>query len=138
MCSLANYGGKIKIISVIPSVDTKVCQIQTQRFSNEVGRLDERVVLLTVSADLPFALVRYCVEEDVDNLEALSDHFTMKFSDDYGVYDTEWRICQRSVFVLDNDNVIRYAEYVPVIGDEPDYDAALAVVNSLLYTGGQG
>lgn len=132
MRTLEDYSDKIKIISVVPSVDTRVCQIQTKRFSNEVGRLDERIVLITVSADLPYALARFCVEEGIDNAEALSDHYTMQFADDYGVFDTDWRICQRAVFVVDRENVIQHAEYVPVIGDEPDYDTALEVVNSLL------
>lgn len=132
MRTLADYNDKIKIISCVPSVDTRVCQIQTKRFSNEVGLLDERIVLITVSADLPYALARFCVEEGVDNAEALSDHYTMQFADDYGVFDTDWRICQRAVFVVDTENIIRHAEYVPVIGDEPDYEAALAVVDSLL------
>lgn len=132
MCSLADYGDSIKIISVVPSLDTRVCQMQTRRFSNDVGELDARLVLITVSADLPFAMSRFCNEEGIQNIEALSDHYEMKFSDDYGVHDTEWRICQRSVFVLDSENTVRYAEYVPVIGEEPDYDAALAVANSLI------
>ena len=74
MRTLEDYSDKIKIISVVPSVDTRVCQLQTKRFSNEVGRLDERIVLITVSADLPYALARFCVEEGIDNAEALSDH----------------------------------------------------------------
>lgn len=132
MRTLADYSDKVKIISVVPSVDTRVCHIQTKRFSNEVGVLDERIVLLTVSADLPFALARFCVEEGIDNAEALSDHYSMQFAHDYGVLDTEWRICQRAVFVVDEENVIRHAEYVHVISDEPDYETALATVNSLL------
>ena len=132
MRTLADYSEKVKIISVIPSVDTRVCHIQTKRFSNEVGVLDERIVLITVSADLPFALARFCVEESINNAEALSDHHHMKFAEDYGVLDTVWRICQRAVFVVDGENVVRHAEYVPVISDEPDYETALAVVNSLL------
>ena len=132
MRTLADYSGKVKIISVVPSVDTRVCHIQTKRFSNDVGVLDERIVLITVSADLPYALARYSVDEGIDNAEALSDHYFMKFAEDYGVHDTDWRICQRAVFVVDGENIVRHAEYVPIISDEPDYDAALVVVNSLL------
>ena len=132
MCTLVDYSGKVKIISVVPSVDTRVCHIQTKRLSNDVGVLDERIVLITVSADLPYALARYCVDEGIDNAEALSDHYFMKFAEDYGVHDTDWRICQRAVFVVDGENIVRHAEYVPIISDEPDYDAALVVVNSLL------
>lgn len=128
--SLADYGDQVKIISVIPSIDTGVCSIQTQRFNEEAAALDNTVVL-TVSADMPFALGRYCSAEGIENTETLSTQRDMKFADDYGVHDTEWRICQRAVFVVDQGNVMRHAEYVDVIGDEVDYDAALATARAL-------
>ncbi len=128
--SLADYAGKIKVISVIPSIDTGVCATQTQRFNEEAASLSDTVVL-TVSADMPFALGRFCGAEGIENSETLSTQRDMKFADDYGVHDTAWRICQRAVFVLDRDNVLRHAEYVPVIGDEVDYDAALAKAKEL-------
>ncbi len=128
--SLADYAGKVKVISVIPSIDTGVCAAQTRRFNEEAARLGDTVVL-TVSADMPFALGRFCGAEAIENTETLTTQRDMQFADDYGVHDTEWRICQRAVFVLDRDNVLRHAEYVPVIGDEVDYDAALAAARSL-------
>ena len=128
--SLADYGDQVKLISVIPSIDTGVCAMQTQRFNREAAGLGGTVVL-TVSADMPFALGRYCGSEGIDSSETLSTQRDMQFADDYGVHDTEWRICQRAVFVLDQANVLRHAEYVPVIGDEVDYDAALAVARQL-------
>lgn len=128
--SLADYAGKIKIISVIPSIDTGVCATQTRRFNEEAASLSDAVVL-TVSADMPFALGRFCGAEGIENSETLSTQRDMQFADDYGVHDTAWRICQRAVFVLDRDNVLRHAEYVPVIGDEVDYDAALAKAKEL-------
>lgn len=128
--SLADYAGKVKIISVIPSIDTGVCSAQTQRFNVEAASLSNTVIL-TVSADMPFALGRYCGSEGIENTETLSAQRDMKFADDYGVHDTEWRICQRAVFVLDRDNVIRHAQYIPVIGDEVDFDAALAKAKEL-------
>ena len=122
--SLADYAGKVKVISVIPSIDTGVCAAQTRRFNEEAANLSDTVVL-TVSADMPFALGRFCGNEGIENTETLTAHRDMKFADDYGVHDTDWRICQRAVFVVDRENVVRHAEYVPIIGDEVDYDAAL-------------
>ncbi|MYI40633.1 MAG: redoxin domain-containing protein [Chloroflexi bacterium] len=87
--------------------------------------------MLTVSADMPFALGRFCGAEGIDNTETLTTQRDMQFADDYGVHDTEWRICQRAVFVLDRDNVLRHVEYVGVIGDEVDYDSALAAARAL-------
>ena len=123
--SLADYGGQVKVISVIPSIDTGVCSMQTRRFNEEAAALNNTVVL-TVSADMPFALGRFCGAEGIENTETLSTHRDMKFADDYGVHDTEWRICQRAVFVLDQSNVLQHSEYVDIIGNEVDYDAALS------------
>ncbi len=128
--SLADYAGKVKVISVVPSVDTGVCADQTRRFNLEAADLPGTVVL-TVSADMPFALGRFCGSEGIENSETLSTQRDMKFADDYGVHDTEWRICQRAVFVLDRDDILRHAEYVPVIGDEVDYGAALSAAKAL-------
>lgn len=123
--NLSNYAGKVKIISTIPSIDTGVCSAQTRRFNQEAAGLTDDIVILTVSADLPFALKRYCNTEGIDKTETLSTYMDMKFADAYGVHDTDWRVCQRAVFVLDKDNVVRYAEYVPVIGNEVNFGAAL-------------
>ena len=128
--SLADYAGKVTVISVIPSIDTGVCSDQTRRFNVEAAGL-EGTVVLTVSVDLPFALGRFCGSEGIENTETLSTHRDMKFADDYGVHDTDWRICQRAVFVLDRDDVVQYAEYVPIIGNEVNFDAALAKAKEL-------
>lgn len=129
--SLANYAGKVKIFSVVPSVDTSVCSAQTHRFNQEAANLGSDVAVLTVSADTPFTLRRYCGNEGIENTETLSTFMDMKFADDYGVHDTDWRQCQRSVFVVDKDNVVRYVEYVPVMGNEVNFDAALAKAREL-------
>ncbi|MGB7341745.1 MAG: thiol peroxidase [Phototrophicaceae bacterium] len=128
---LSDFDGKVKLLSVIPSIDTGVCSAQTRRFNEEAAKLSDNVVVLTISSDLPFALGRYCGNEGIENTETLSTHKDMAFADDYGVHDTEWRVCQRALFVLDQDNVIQYAQYVPAIGDEVDFEAGLAMVNSL-------
>lgn len=130
--TLDSYAGKVKIFSVVPSVDTGVCSAQTHRFNDEAAKLGEDIVVLTVSADLPFALKRYCGNEGIEKTETLSTHRDMGFAEAYGVYDTDWRVCQRAVFVVDKDNVVQHAEYVPVIGDEVDFDTALAKAKELV------
>lgn len=123
--SLADYEGKVKLLSVIPSIDTGVCSAQTRRFNEEAAKLND-IAVLTVSADLPFALRSFCGNEGIENTETLSTYKDMKFADDYGVHDTDWRVCQRSVFVIDRDNVIQHVEYIPVIGNEVDFITAIA------------
>jgi thiol peroxidase len=129
---LSDYEGKVKILSVVPSISTSVCAAQTRRFNEEAANLSDDIVVLTISADFPLALKSFCGNEGIDRTETLSTYRDMKFADDYGVHDTDWRMCQRSVFVLDGDNVIRHAEYVPVMGQEVDFDAALAKARELV------
>jgi thiol peroxidase len=128
----ATLAGKPMLVSVIPSVDTGVCDLQTKRFNEEAGRLGDKITLLTVSADLPFALRRYCGANEIKNLLVVSDHRTMSFGAAYGTYIKEVRLESRAVFVVDGAGVIRHAEYVPTAGQHPDYDAALAVLAKLV------
>ena len=130
--TLKNYVGKVVVISTIPSIDTGVCSAQTRRFNQEAAALSDDIVVLTVSADLPFALKRYCGTEGIDKTETLSTYMDMKFAEDYGVYDTDWRVCQRGVFVIDKAGVIQHTEYVPVIGQDVNFDAALEKAKSLV------
>jgi thiol peroxidase len=127
---LSDYDGKVKIISAIPSIDTGVCSAQTRRFNEEAAKLSDTVVL-TVSADMPFALKRFCGNEGIDNTETLSTHRDMQFADDYGIHDVDWRVCQRAVFVIDKDNVIQHVEYMSVIGHEVNFLTALAKAQNL-------
>lgn len=130
--SLQHYTGKVKIISTIPSIDTRVCSAQTRRFNEEAAQLGEQIVVLTVSADTTFALRRYCDNEGIKRTETLSAYMDMQFADAYGVHDTEWRVCQRGVFVVDQNNIIQHAEYVPVLGQEINFEAALTKARSLV------
>jgi thiol peroxidase len=130
--SLSHYNGKVKILSVVPSLDTSICSAQAQRFEREAEALGDDVVIITISADLPFAQKRWGEEMRIEHTFMLSTHRDMKYSDDYGVHDTEWRINQRAVFVLDQNNVVQYVEYVPVMGDEVDFDAALSKARELI------
>jgi thiol peroxidase len=125
------YAGTVRLISVVPSLDTGICDAQTRRFDDESGRLGSSVKIITVSADLPFAQKRWMKEADVTRLTLLSDHRDMAFGDAVGAHVKELRLDQRSIFVIDRDGVVRYAEYVPEIAQHPDYDAAIAAAEKL-------
>lgn len=124
------FKGQTMIISVIPSIDTGVCSRQTRRFNEEATKQDGLTVL-TVSADLPFAQARWCGAEGIDKVVMGSDYKDMSFGTAYGTHVKELRIDSRAVFVVDTQGIIRHVEYVPVGGQEPDYDAALAVARNL-------
>lgn len=128
--TLADFDGKKKVLSVVPSIDTGVCSTQTRRFNQELANLDNTVVL-TVSMDLPFAQGRWCGAEGLDNAIMLSDYFDHSFGRDYALLINEWHLLARAVFVLDTDNVVRYVEYVDNINTEPDFEAAIAAVKEL-------
>ena len=128
--TLADFDGKIKILSVIPSIDTGICSLQTRRSNQELASLDNTVVL-TVSMDLPFAQKRWCGAEGIENAIMLSDYFDHSFGRDYALLINEWHLLARAVLVLDSDNIIRYVEYVDNINSEPDFEAAIAAVKEL-------
>ena len=130
--TLADYEGKVKILSMVPSLDTSVCSAQTHRFNEEVSSLGQDIIILTISADLPYAQRRWCGAEGVDRIDTLSDHKDMNFSTAYGVYVTDLRICQRAAFVVNKENRVQYAEYVPDIGNEINFTVILAKARSLV------
>ncbi|QQE77661.1 thiol peroxidase [Alicyclobacillus sp. SO9] len=123
--TLADSKGKVRIISVVPSLDTGVCDAQTRRFNEEAAKLGEHIVILTISADLPFAQKRWCGAVGVDQVQTLSDHRAMSFGDSYGTHIKEERLESRAVFVVDSNDVIQYVEYVPSAGQHPNYESAL-------------
>ena len=120
--SLSDYKGKIKIISVVPSIDTGVCDAQTRKF-NEIASKLENVQVITVSVDLPFAQKRWCAAAGLDNVEIVSDHRDLSFGEAYGVAIKELRLLARAVFVVDSSDTIVYAEYVGESTNHPDYEA---------------
>jgi thiol peroxidase len=129
---LASTAGKIRLLNVVPSLGTGICDAQTRRFNQEAASLGEGVVIVTISVDLPFAQQEWCAAKGVDRVIMLSDHRDMAFGKAYGTYVKELRIEQRSVFVVDAAGIIRYVEYVPEIAQHPNYEAALAAVSKLL------
>ena len=122
---LADFEGKTKLISVVPSLDTGVCAVQTRKFNEAAAGLSEDVLVLTVSMDLPFAQKRWCGAEGIENVITLSDHKLASFGEAYGVLIKELRLLNRSVFIVDKNNKITYIEVVAENHDHPDYDAAL-------------
>ncbi len=121
--------GTVRIFSVVPSLDTPVCDAQTKRFNDEATKMDD-VEVITVSMDLPFAQSRFSDAFGVDKVKMLSDHKTGAFGSAYGTLIKELRIESRAIFVVDKDNTIRHAEYVKEVADHPDYEAALAAARS--------
>lgn len=128
--TLGDSAGKVRLISVVPSLDTGVCDAQTRRFNEEAAALGENVVVLTVSADLPFAQARWCGAAGVEQVQTLSDHYDMNFADSYGVHIKELRLDSRSIFVVDTGGKLVHVEYVPEVTEHPDYDAALAAAKA--------
>jgi len=128
--TLADFAGKKKVLSIIPSIDTGVCSTQTRRFNQELSDLDNTVVI-TVSVDLPFAQGKWCAAEGIENAVMLSDYFDHSFGRDYAVLINEWHLLARAVLVLDENNTVIYAEYVDNINTEPNFEAAIAAVKSL-------
>jgi thioredoxin-dependent peroxiredoxin len=127
--TLKDTGNHVRIISVVPSLDTPVCDAQTKRFNEEAAKLPG-VDILTVSMDLPFAQKRWCGAFGVDKVKMLSDHKDGSFGSGYGTLIKELRIESRAIFVLDGDNKVRHAEYVKEVADFPNYEAALSAARS--------
>src|SRR5271155_2716389 len=123
--NLAGTGDHVRIFSVVPSLDTPVCDAQTKRFNEEAAKLPG-VDIFTVSMDLPFAQKRWCGAFGVDNVKMLSDHKDGSFGSQYGTLIKELRIESRAIFVVGTDNTIKHAEYVKEVADFPNYETALA------------
>jgi thioredoxin-dependent peroxiredoxin len=124
--------GKVRLISVVPSLDTPVCADQTRRFNKEAASLPN-VQFYTVSCDLPTAQGRFCTTEgcDRERLTMLSDHMDGSFGKAWGTLIPKLRVESRALFVVDKDDTLRYVEYVPEVASHPNYDAALGVLKSL-------
>ncbi|HWO97317.1 MAG TPA: thiol peroxidase [Bacillus sp. (in: firmicutes)] len=122
--TLDDTKGSVRLISVIPSIDTGVCDAQTRRFNEEAAKLDN-VKVLTVSVDLPFAQKRWCGANGIENVQTLSDHRDLSFGEAYGVAIKELRLLTRSVFVINSNDEVTYVEYVSEATNHPNYEAAI-------------
>lgn len=130
--SLSEFKGKVVIVSVVPSLDTPTCDLQTRRFNAEAAGLSQDVAILTVSMDLPFAQKRWCGAAGVDQLTTLSDHREAALGLSYGLLIKELRLLARAVLVIDRKGVVVHQQIVPEVADEPDYAAALAAAKAAL------
>lgn len=123
--------GKILIISVVPSIDTGVCSLQTKRFNEEAVRLGDDVKILTISVDLPFAQSRYCSIEGIDNADIVSDYLKKDFGIKYGFLIEEFQLLSRGIVVLNREGRIEYVEYVSEVRNEVDFDKVLDIVGKI-------
>jgi thiol peroxidase len=128
--NLGATGPGVRIFSVVPSLDTPVCDAQTKRFNEEAAKLPG-VEIYSVSMDLPFAQKRWCGAYGVDRIKMLSDHRSGSFGEHYGTMIKELRIESRAIFVVDKDNTVKHVEYVKEVADHPNYNAALAAARAL-------
>ncbi|WP_428388593.1 thiol peroxidase [Mucisphaera sp.] len=130
--SLADYEGKVKILSVVPSLDTPVCDVETRKFNEEAASLGDDIVVLTVSVDTPMAMKRWCGAAGVEKVECLSDFKDHSFGTTYGVRIKEIGLLAREVFVIDKNNKITLAHLVSEVAEEPNYDAVLEAAKAAL------
>lgn len=128
---LSDYAGKVRFISVTPSVDTGVCDLQMRALNQKMTDAIDDMVVWNISVDTPFALKRYCGAAGIERVEALSDYKDHNFGLAYGIYMKELGLLARSVWIIDRNGVVRYKQVVPEMTTEPDYDAALAAIGSI-------
>lgn len=129
--SLKDAGEGVKIISVVPSLDTGVCELQTINFNEQAAKLED-VTILTLSVDLPFAQGRFCSANNIDKVLTLSDHRDLSFGMNYGYVIEELRLLARGIVIIDKDNIVKYVEYVKEVTDHPDYDKAIEEAKKLI------
>lgn len=128
---LSDFKGKIVVLSVLPSIDTKVCAIQTREFNKLATGFSKDVVVLTLSKDLPFALSRFCAAEGIENVVPLSDYMQSEFGLKYGFLIKENKLLSRGIVIIDKTGKIAYVQYVADITSEPNYDIAITKLKSL-------
>lgn len=128
--TLATSKGQTRLISVVPSLDTPVCDLQTKRFNEEAAKLPAGIVTYTISLDLPFAQKRWCAAVKAENVKTLSDYQDRSFAKAYGVLIKELKLLTRAIFIIGADDKVQYVEYVKEVTDHPDYDAALKALSA--------
>lgn len=129
--TLKDSEGKVRLFITVPSLDTGVCDAETRRFNEEAANLGDNVIVYTVSVDLPFAQKRWCGAAGIDRVVTVSDHRDLSFGKAYGVAIEELRLLARAVFVVDEEGIVRYVEYVSETTNHPNYEAAIAAVKEL-------
>jgi len=130
--TLKDFAGKVLLISVTPSLDTPVCDLQGRKFNELAANLSEDVVVVNISVDLPFAQKRWCGANNIDRIKVLSDYQERDFGLKYGVLIKELKLLARSVWIIDKDGVIRYKQIVPEVTNEPNYDEAMEALKQIV------
>lgn len=128
---LADFKGKVLVISVVTSLDTGICDMETRRFNQEATKLGDNVTILTISMDLPFAQKRWCGAAGIDKVKTLSDHRDANFGMAYGVLIKELRLLARVIFIVDKQGIVRYNQVVKEVASEPDYNEVLAAIQKI-------
>ena len=129
---IADTKGKVRIIAAVPSLETGVCDRETRRFNEEAANLGDDIVIQVISMDLPYTQKRWCGAAGIDKVQVLSDHMMAEFGEKYGCLIKERRIMRRAVFVVDRQDKVRYAAYMPVLGVEPNYEEVLDAARDAL------
>lgn len=130
--NLADFSGKTVLISVVPSIDTGICSLQTKRFNDEVLKLQGNIKMLTISADLPFAQKRFCIEEEISNHQLLSDSVWRDFGLKYGLLIKNMGLLSRAVLIINDQGKLAYQQIVPELSKEPDYEDVLKALNEIV------
>lgn len=128
---LAATEGKVRIIAAVPSLQTSVCDRETRRFNQEAADLSDQIAIITISVDLPIAQANWCGAAGIDKVMVVSDHYDVQFGEKYGCLIKERRQLRRSVFVVDQDGTVQYVDYMPTLGDEPNYAEVIAAAKKL-------
>jgi thiol peroxidase len=129
---LADTAGKVRILAPLPSLDTDTCDRETRRFNQEASGLGRDIIIAVISTDLPYTQKRWCGAAGVEQLMVVSDHMTAEFGEKYGCLIKERRILRRAVFVVDRQDMVVYAAYMPALGVEPNYEEVLAAARAAL------
>jgi len=128
---LTDFSGQTLLISVVPSLDTGVCSLQTKRFNEESTKLPKNITLLTISNDLPFAQKRFCKVENIEQIKVLSDSVWRDFGAKYGLIIKDMGLLTRAIFIIDEQGKVKYKELVANISQHPDYVKALTAVKDI-------
>ena len=130
--TLASDPGKIRLILSIPCLDTGICDAEVRRFNQEATAFGDSVVVYAISVDLPPTQSRWCAAAGVRNVRVLSDHRAMSFGEAFGTFIKEIRQLSRAIFIVDGEDTVQYAQYLPAVGQHPDYEDALAALRKLI------
>ena len=129
---LAASKDKVRIICSVVSLETSVCDRETQRFNREATALSEDIVVMVISTDLPFTQERWCGAAGIERVMVLSDHKHTDFGQKYACLMKEPRLLRRAVFIIDKQDIIRYVEYLPALSDEPDYERIIEMAKNII------